>query len=136
MSLNLNKVILAGRLTATPELKATQSGISVVSFSLAINRRVSGDAEKKADFITVIAWRQTAEMIARYFKKGSPICVVGSIGTRSWEDRRGGKRYATEVIADEVYFVESKADAGQNGVTPGMAFTQSEELPEDDDLPF
>ena len=138
MSLNLNKVILAGRLTGDPELKTTPSGISVTSFSLAVDRKVAKDAEKKTDFITVIAWRQTAEFITRYFRKGSPLCVTGSIQTRSWTDQNGGKRYATEVVADEANFVESKNASEQGSFTPAPAEAPQhlEELSPDDDLPF
>ena len=138
MSLNLNKVILAGRLTGDPELKATQSGISVTSFALAVDRKVAKDAEKKTDFITVIAWRQTAEFITRYFRKGSALCVTGTIQTRSWTDPNGTKRYATEVVADEANFVESKNSSDQSAFTPTPATApqQLEELSPDDDLPF
>ena len=106
---NFNKVILGGRLTATPELKATQSGASVCSFSIAVNRKYQKDGAQETDFINCVAWRQTAEFITRYFKKGSSICVVGAIQNRSWEDN-GQKRYATDIVVDEVMFVDSKND--------------------------
>ena len=124
MSLNLNKVVLAGRITADVELKQTTSGISVASFSIAVNRRfqsrgADGQAQQQADFINVTAWRQTAEFISKYFRKGSPICITGSIQTRNWTDQNGQKRYATEVVADEAMFVESKSDgASQGGYSP------------------
>lgn len=110
---NLNKVILGGRLTADPELKTTQSGVSFTTFSVAVTRRFGGKEgeQPQADFINVTAWRQTAEFVTRYFRKGSSICVVGSIQTRSWEDQQGQKRFATEVVADEAYFVDAKGDA-------------------------
>ena len=122
-NLNLNKVVLAGRLTADPELKQTQSGIAVLTFTLAINRRFSKGtdgqpAQQQADFITCVAWRQTAEFIARYFHKGSCLCVTGSIQTRNWQDQQGQKRYATEVVVDEAMFVDSKGEAGGSGYTP------------------
>ena len=118
-NLNLNKVILCGRLTADVELKQTQTGISVCSFTLAINRRVAKDQEQKADFINCVAWRQTAEFIGNYFRKGSSLCIVGNIQTRSWTDQNGQKRYATEVIVDEAMFVDSKNDAqGAGTVAP------------------
>ena len=123
MSLNLNKVVLAGRITADVELKQTSTGISVASFSIAVNRRfqskgADGQAQQ-ADFINVTAWRQTAEFISKYFHKGSPICITGSIQTRSWTDQNGQKRYTTEVVADEAMFVESKSDGGaQGGYSP------------------
>ena len=123
MSLNLNKVVLAGRVTADIELKQTSSGISVVSFSIAVNRRYvskSTDAgnQPQADFINVTAWRSTAEFISKYFHKGSPICVTGSIQTRTWQDQNGQKRYATEVVADEAMFVESKSEGGSGSYSP------------------
>jgi single-strand DNA-binding protein len=138
-SLNLNKVILGGRLTADVELKQTTSGISVCSFSLAINRKVSKDQPQKADFIECTAWRQTAEFISRYFKKGSSLCVVGSIQVRDWTDQNGQKRYKTEVVVDEAMFVDSKSDQGSDYSAPSFKPTQEpqyEELKTDDDLPF
>ena len=139
---NLNKVILGGRVTADPELKHTPQGISVCSFSIAVNRR-SKDGQAPADFINCQAWRATAEFISRYFKKGSSICLVGSLQTRTWNDQNGNKRYATEVIADEAFFVDSKSESD---ATPGFASepaafqTQQapkfEEIAGDDDLPF
>ena len=151
-SLNLNKVILGGRLTADPELKQTQSGTPVVSFSIAINRRyqsknADGAQAQQADFINVVAWRQTAEFISRYFRRGSAICVTGSIQTRTWQDQQGQKRYATEVVADEAMFVDSKNENSAGGFandtynapsyssTPAQA-PKFEELKTDDDLPF
>lgn len=112
-SLNFNKVILGGRITADPELKSTPSGISVTSFTVAVNRSYRGKNgdEPQADFINVTAWRQTAEFITRHFHKSSSICIVGSIQTRSYTDKQGQKRYATEVVADEAYFVDSKSEA-------------------------
>ena len=105
---NFNKVILGGRLTADPELKTTPSGISVCTFTVAVNRRAAGDRESAADFLTVTAWRQTAEFVTRYFRKASSICVVGSIQTRTWTDRQTGqKRFATDIVADEAYFVDA-----------------------------
>ena len=124
-SLNLNKVVLCGRLTADPELKQTQSGIAVVTFTLAVNRRfqsrsADGAQAQQADFISVVAWRQTAEFISKYFKKGSALCVTGSIQTRSWQDQQGQKRYATEVVVDEAMFVDShnESPAAQGSYTP------------------
>ena len=149
--LNLNKVVLAGRLTADPELKQTQSGISVTSFTLAVNRKYAKDQEQQqTDFISVVAWRQTAEFISRYFKKGSALCITGSIQVRTWQDQQGQKRYATEVIADEAMFVDSKSDnqpaangsyiPGTTGYVPDAyaptAAPKFEEINPDDDLPF
>ena len=110
---NLNKVILGGHVTADVELKQTPTGVAVCSFSVAVNRRVAKDAEQQTDFINCVAWRNTAEFIAKYFHKGSSICIVGQIQTRSWQDQQGNKRYATEVVVDETYFVDSKNDVGQ-----------------------
>lgn len=107
----INKTILGGRLTATPELKQTQNGTSVCSFSLAVNRRFAKEGEQQTDFINCQAWRGTAEFISKYFQKGSAICVVGSIQTRSWTDNNNQKRYATEVVVDEAMFVDGKNDA-------------------------
>ena len=119
---NLNKVVLGGRLTADVELKQTPSGVSVCSFTLAINRRrTSNDEQQTADFINCVAWRGTAEFISKYFKKGSSICVCGAIQTRSWNDEKGQKRYATEVVVDEAMFVDSKGD--------GAPVATDEELP-------
>lgn len=112
-SFNFNKVILGGRLTADPELKSTPSGISVTSFTVAVNRSYRGKngEQPQADFINVTAWRQNAEFITRNFHKSSSICIVGSIQTRSYTDKQGQKRYATEVVADEAHFVDSKSEA-------------------------
>ena len=141
-NLNINKVILGGRLTADPELKSTPSGVPVTSFSIAINRQYkSRDGEVQADFINVTAWRGTAEFITRYFRRASSICVVGSLQTRSWTDNQGVKRYATEVVADEVHFVDSKGEgqASAAPIPPGGAGTsgtpQFEDVP-DGELPF
>lgn len=108
---NFNKVILGGRLTSDVELKQTQGGISVCSFSIAVNRKTGKVEETKTDFINCTAWRATAEFIHRFFGRGSSICVVGTIQTRNWEDQNGQKRYATEVVVDEAMFVDSKSEA-------------------------
>ena len=147
---NFNKVILGGRLTGDPELRSTPNGVQVTSFTVAVNRRFSGgaDQQSQADFINVVAWRERAEFIARYFRKGSALCITGSIQTRSWQDQQGQKRYATEVVADEAMFVDSKNEsgttAGQYGADSYNAPSYSspasapkfEELKTDDDLPF
>ena len=112
-SLNLNKVVLCGRLTADPELKQTQSGVPVVSFTLAINRRYQGrnndvaSNQPTADFINIVCWRKTAEFVTKYFNKGKPILVRGSLQTRTWTDNNDVKHYETEVVADG-YFHESE----------------------------
>ena len=138
----LNKVILTGRLTATPELKTTTGGNSVTSFSVAVQRQFkSADGNYQTDFINIVAWRNTAEFITRYFEKGQLIAIVGSIQTRSYEDRNGQKRTAFEVVAEEAQFVESKKDSARSvdefkapPVTGGndMAFEEVS----DDELPF
>lgn len=102
-------------MTADPELKTTPSGISVTSFTVAVNRRYSGKdgEETKADFFNVTAWRQTAEFITRYFRKASSICVVGTLQTRTWTDQQGQKRFATDIVADEAHFVDAKSEMPQ-----------------------
>ena len=136
---SLNKVILIGRLTADPELKQTGNGVAVTSFTIAVDRKYNNGTEKKADFITVVAWRQTAEFICKYFRKGSAIIVLGELQTRSWDDSNGKKRYTTEVVASEVSFAESKKNTETNSPTAGNfdAFAQANFEPvEDDTLPF
>lgn len=145
-SFNFNKVILGGRLTSDVEVKTTQSGISVANFSIAVNRKSSKDGEKQVDFINCQAWRGNAELIGKYFSKGSSICIVGAIQNRSWEDNNGNKRYATEVIVDEVAFVDSKNDAqGTGTATPTNYIPDAynvapkgdfEAVETDDSLPF
>ena len=114
---NFNKVILGGRLTADPELKTTTNGNIVTSFSIAVNRRYTKTAEgqgnQQSDFISCVAWRNQAEFISKYFKKGSSICITGSLQTRTWTDQQNNKRYITEVVVDEVSFVDSKGDNSQ-----------------------
>jgi single-strand DNA-binding protein len=109
---NLNHVILGGRLTADPELKTTPSGVAVTSFTVAVNRRFGSKngEEAQADFFNVTCWRQTAEFVSRYFRKASSICVVGSIHTRSWVDQTGQKKFGFDIVADEAYFVDAKAE--------------------------
>ena len=110
---NLNKVIIGGRLTDTPVLKTTPSGISVTTFSIAVNKRGKEGEEAQADFFNVTAWRQTAEFITRYFRKASSICVVGTLQTRTWTDQQGQKRFATDIVADEAHFVDAKSEMPQ-----------------------
>ena len=154
---NFNKVILGGRLTADPELKTTPSGVSVTTFTVAVNRRFGEKKgeENQADFFTVTAWRQTAEFITKFFRKASSICVMGSLQTRNWVDQNGQKRFATEIVADEAYFVDAKSEMpsgapkeyaaaaaqpnyeqpsyAQTGIMPSPQF---EQLGEDEELPF
>lgn len=150
-NLNFNKIILGGRLTAAPELKQTQSGIPVCSFYIAVNRRAKAGEERVADFFNVTAWRQTAEFVSKYFSKGSSILVVGSLQNRSWTDQSGQKHYATDVVADEVSFVDSRAesdaiaaDNAADGSYVPAAYTAPvpaqapsfEGIQRDEDLPF
>ncbi len=137
-----NVVILTGRLTADPELKTTTSGIPVTSFSIAVSRRYRSGEEQQADFINVVAWRQTAEFVSKYFQKGSMIGIEGSIQTRRYTDRDGKNRTAFEVVASNVQFVESKRDGAGNAASAAPAsFNNTEasdfaEITGDDDLPF
>lgn len=135
--MNLNKVILAGRLTADPELKTTPSGLSVTSFTVAVDRRFG--KEKQTDFINCVAWRQTAEFITKYFSKGNSICVCGSIQTRNYTDKNGNKRTAVEVVAEEATFCEGKKNTAEGAEMPEAEhYTQPEAYAEadDSDLPF
>ena len=108
----MNKVILMGRLTRDPELSQTPSGVAMARFSIAVNRRFAKEGQQDVDFINCVAWRQTAEFICKFFRKGSMIAVVGSIQTRSWDGQDGKKQYATEISVEEAYFTGSKAESG------------------------
>ena len=140
----MNKVILMGRLTRDPEVRYSQAAepLAIARYTLAVDRRFqrrdnSGN-EQTADFINCVAWRTTAEFISRYFHKGNLVAVEGSIQTRSWDDQDGKKRYATEVIVNQAYFVESKKDAQQSAGT-GESFGGGDygsPMGTDDDLPF
>lgn len=111
----MNRVILVGRLTADPELKQTPNGISVCSFSIAVNRPYSSkNGDRQADFINIVAWRAQAEFVSKYFAKGNQIGIDGSIQTRNYTDKDGNKRTAFEVVADNISFIESKAASQQN----------------------
>ena len=144
---NFNKVILGGRLTADPELKQTTSGIPMVSFTVAVNRSyASKDQQRETDFFNVTAWRSRAEFVAKFFKKGSAICVVGAIQNRQYTDQQGQKRTFTDIVADEVMFVDSRSDnpayASSNSAdtfVPNFADNDSakfKEIKGDEDLPF
>ena len=107
----LNSVIIMGRLTSTPELKTTNSGVSVTSFTVAVDRRFQKQGEEKqTDFLNIVAWRQTADFVCKYFSKGSMIAVQGELQTRNYEDKNGNKRTATEIVADDVSFCGGKKD--------------------------
>ena len=111
-----NLVVLTGRLTADPELKTTQSGISVTSFSIAVDRRYRAGEEKQTDFINIVAWRQSAEFVAKHFRKGNMIGIEGSIQTRKYTDKNGNNKVAFEVIANNVQFVDKKSDSSETPV--------------------
>ena len=149
----INCTVIMGRLTETPERKTTNSGVSVTSFSIAVERNYAPKGqERETDFIRITAWRQTAEFVTRYFHKGSMIAVQGSIQTRNYEDRNGNKRTAFEIVADNVSFCGSKAETGTKDISPAApaqaarpSVSVSAEddytmLPagdfDDDDLPF
>lgn len=156
---SLNKVILIGNLCADPELKQTPSGGCVTSFAIGVQRRFkNADGNYDSDFINIVAWRQTAEFICKYFRKGKPVVICGSIQTRSYTDRDGNKRYATEVIADEAGFATSASENApvqpqeqktEPAQTPGAGVQEAakiagqqpvqphfEEVSGDEDLPF
>lgn len=137
-----NLVVLTGRLTADPELKTTSNGTSVVSFSIAVDRRYRTGEERQTDFINIVAWRSSAEFISKYFKKGSLIGIEGSIQTRKYTDKNGNNRTAFEVVANNVQFVESKRDgAASVGESAGFSNADVNDFADlgdvrDDDLPF
>lgn len=133
----LNKAILMGRLVKDPELRSTQNGTPVCSFTLAVDRRGKDDG---TDFIDIVAWSKTAEFVSKYFVKGQLVAVAGRIQTRTWEDNNGNKRKAVEVVADEVHFAESKRNSQNSNPEigdPMAALGGFNALPGDDsDLPF
>ena len=132
--MSLNKIILMGRLTRDPELRTTQSGVSVTSFTIAVDR----DFDKTAtDFVDIVAWKNTAEFVSRFFTKGRMAVVSGRLQMRSWEDRDGKKRVSAEVVADNIYFGDSKREEGSSySPPPKAAVTDFSEIGPDDDLPF
>lgn len=142
----LNKIFLQGRLVADPELRSTQSGVAVASFRLAVDRdfKEKESGEKKADFINCVAWRQTGEFVSRYFAKGRMAVVEGRLQIRDYTDRDGNKRSMAEVVADSVYFGDSrKADeAGNTAVAPSYGSVSQATDPyaelagDDGSLPF
>ena len=147
----MNKAILVGRLTRDPELRTTANGVSVCSFSVAVNRRFkNAEGGYDADFINCVAWRQQAEFLAKYFAKGRMVGVVGSIQTRNYDNKDGQKVYVTEVAVDEVHFVDSRSSS-DNGSVVDNSFAPAPKAQEpafeandgfmpmpaaDDDLPF
>lgn len=146
---SFNKVILIGNMTSDPETKQTTSGVAVCSFTIAVNRKFTkSDNEQSVDFINVVAWRNQAEFVGRYFKKGKPILVCGQLQTRSWTDKDGNKRTTTEVVADEISFIggenssqgsEKPVQSYPNPAAYGNALPSQdfEEVSDDEgDLPF
>ena len=135
----LNTAVLMGRLVADPELRHTPNDVAVTSFTIAVNRSYikAGEELKKADFIDIVAWRNTAEFVCKYFCKGRMIAVQGSIQTRSYTDGKGNKRKAVEVVADQVHFAEPKQENNSDGAAgypePGNDF---QEISDDMDIPF
>ncbi len=111
----MNKVVLMGRLTRDPEMRQSQQGTPVLSFSIAVDRRFAKDGQQQADFINCVAWRNTAEFICKYFQKGSMIAVSGRLQSRTWDDRDGKRQYSTEVVVDEAYFTGSRSSTGTTG---------------------
>ena len=140
----LNVAVLMGRMVADPELRHTPNDVSVTGFTLAIDRSyVKSGTDRQADFIDIVAWRQTADFVCKYFHKGQLVAVQGSIQTRTYTDKDGNKRKAFEVVADNVHFAESKKDGTQShapDVDPPKYATGDtgdfEEMPSSDDLPF
>lgn len=138
----LNKVILMGRLTSDPELKQTPNGVSVTSFSLAVERNfTSKGAERQTDFINCVAWRQTAEFISHYFAKGRLMAVEGSLQVRNYVDKNENKRQAVEVIVDQAYFADSTKSDDNGAIATPVSFNSnsvedSQDIDEDDDMPF
>ena len=130
----LNNVIIMGRLTRDPELRRTQGGTAVTSFTLAVDRDFkSQSGEKETDFIDVVAWRSTAEFVAKYFTKGRMAAVEGRIQVRDWQDKDGNRRKSVEVVADNVYFADSKRDSKPQESRDDQAF---DEIEDDGDWPF
>lgn len=144
----MNKVIITGRLTADPELKQTQSGISSCRFTVAVNRRFKNDKDEyEADFISCLSWRQTAEFIAKYFRKGNMICLDGTLRTGSYQDKNHSDvtHYTTDVLVENAEFCGGKNDNGQSqqpvkknnsGSVSGSDLAEFEEILGDGDVPF
>jgi single-strand DNA-binding protein len=134
----LNHITIHGRLTADPELKQTQSGVSVCNITVAVDRSHKNGEEKQADFFTVICWRNLAEMVGKYFKKGKEILVSGEMQSRKWKDKDGNNRISWELMANGVDFCGSKSDNGGNSAPTYQSNNapKFEEIGEDDSLPF
>lgn len=130
----MNKVCLIGRLTSDPEVRYTQKSKALVaSFTLAVNRRFANEGEEQADFIRILAWSTKGEFVSKYFKKGQQVAVVGKIQTRNYEDEQGKKHYSTDVVAEELFFADSKREGNNNY---SNTTTESNNKFGTDDLPF
>lgn len=122
----LNHIVLMGRLTRDPELRRTGSGIAVASFTLAVDRDFTAQgAEKETDFIDIVAWRNTAEFVSKYFVKGRMAVVSGRLQIRNWNDKDGNKRRSAEIVADNVYFGDSKRDSAPESA-PGGSYAPAQ----------
>ena len=144
----LNRITIMGRLVKDPELRRTQSGVAVTSFRMAVDRDFkSQDGSKQADFFDVVAWRNTAEFVSKYFAKGRMAVVEGRLQSRDWTDKDGNKRVAIEIVADNIYFGDSKRDSASGGDYSAPAYGGAEsysapaaggfaEIEEDGELPF
>ena len=124
----LNKTMLMGRLTKDAELRMTQNGVAVASFTLAVDRRFAKEGQQQTDFINCVAFRNTAEFIAKYFTKGRMICVAGSLQSRTWEGQDGKKNYVTEVMVEEAHFTGEKREAPAEEFAP-IEVTDADDLP-------
>lgn len=126
----MNKVIFIGRLTKDPEVKNTSSQVQFCNFTIAVDRRFKdANGQRQADFINCVAWRQTAAFIGSYFRKGSKVAVIGSLQSRSYDDQSGQKRYVTEVVVDEVEFMDSKNDSTQQTAVESALTSEDTSLP-------
>ena len=135
----LNRIIVMGRMTRDPELRRTNSGTAIASFTVAVDRDFkSQSGEKETDFIDVVAWRNTAEFASKYFSKGRMAVVEGRLQIRDWTDKDGNKRRSAEIVADSVYFGDSKRDGGDTVQSEPQSEPQSgfSEVEDDGDLPF
>lgn len=134
----LNKAIIMGRMTRNPELRQTQSGTFVTSFAIAVDRDFKSESgEKTTDFIDIVAWRNTAEFAAKHLSKGRMVVVVGAITTRKWRDKDGNNRISVEIVADNIYFADSKpTEAADAPSDTAPKIDGYKELEDDGDLPF
>ena len=134
----MNKIVLMGRLTRDPEVKYTQTNnVQVTNFTLAVNRRFAKQGEERqADFINIVAWNKTAEFVSKYFKKGQQVGIIGRLQTRNWEDEQGQKHYATEVVAEETYFADTKKENNVSAEQELKNAGVEVNVIEDSDLPF